>query len=231
MLEMDDIQGDILEGLQKNAEMFLFYKITNTAAFRQLIKERGIGRITNVRRVRDQDLIIKRHQTLRTGWRESFSGLNMGFTKDGLTQLIGAGRPKLDPAFERGADHPETIRTLHDPPKLDWLQNFTSDRIDGILLVTGADLSSVTFQSNELLSPLSGSIKVVYSEIGYTRPGAARGHEHFGFLDGVSQPGIRGLTPVFDTRGRPRSGTAGAGSGVARGVRVRLSGPAPRRSA
>ena len=146
MLEMDDIQGDILEGLQKNAEMFLFYKITNTAAFRQLIKERGIGRITNVRRVRDQDLIIKRHQTLRTGWRESFPGLNLGFTKDGLTQLIGAGRPKLDPAFERGADHPETIRTLHDPPKSDWLQNFTSDRIDGILLVTGADLSSVTFQ-------------------------------------------------------------------------------------
>ena len=36
VLEIDDIQGDILEGLQKNAEMFIFYKITNTAAFRQL---------------------------------------------------------------------------------------------------------------------------------------------------------------------------------------------------
>src|SRR5262249_60234411 len=58
------------------------------------------------------------------------------------------------------------------------------------------DPLSVTFQSNELLGLLAGSIKVVYSEIGQTRPGTERAHEHFGFLDGVSQPGVRGLTTV-----------------------------------
>jgi len=78
--------------------------------------------------------------------------------------------------------------------KADWLRKFNTERVDGVLLVTGADLLSVTFQSNELLGILAGSIKVVYSEVGQTRPGAQRGHEHFGFLDGVSQPGIRGLT-------------------------------------
>jgi deferrochelatase/peroxidase EfeB len=40
----------------------------------------------------------------------------------------------------------------------------------------------------------SGTISVVYVELGHVRPGPERGHEHFGFLDGISQPGIRGLT-------------------------------------
>src|SRR5262249_13556209 len=135
-------------------------------------------RITNAEQVKQQEFIVQRHKNLgrRTG--EPFRGLNLGFTKDGLTQLIGADRPRLDPAFEKGADHPDTIATLHDPPKADWLQKFNFDRVDGVLLVTGADPLSVTFQSNEVLGLLANSIKVVYSEIGQTRPGAERGHEH-----------------------------------------------------
>jgi Dyp-type peroxidase family len=207
LLEMDDIQGDILEGLPKNAEMFVFFKIINTPLFRQLVKQHCIGRITNAKQVHDQELQRLREQ--RTGNRSSFHGLNLGFTKDGLTRLIDAGRAKLDPAFERGADHPDTIETLHDPPKSYWIQKFTSDRIDGVFLVTGADLSSVAFQSNEVLRPLGRSIKVVYSEVGKTRPGAERGHEHFGFLDGVSQPGIRGLTSVSDPSHKPDQGLPG----------------------
>jgi hypothetical protein len=35
--ELDDIQGDILEGLQKNAEMLIFFKVVNTASFRLLM--------------------------------------------------------------------------------------------------------------------------------------------------------------------------------------------------
>jgi Dyp-type peroxidase family len=209
LLEMDDIQGDILQGLPKNAEKFIFFKVINIALFRQLVKQYVVRRITSAGKVHDQELIVQRRREQGIGSRESFHGLNLGFTKDGLTQLIDANRPKLDPAFEKGADHPDTIATLHDAPKSDWVQNFTADRIDGVFLVTGADPSSVTFQSNELLRPLGRSIKLVYSEMGKTRPGAERGHEHFGFLDGVSQPGIRGLTSVSDPRHRPDQGVPG----------------------
>jgi Dyp-type peroxidase family len=45
-----------------------------------------------------------------------------------------------------------------------------------------------------LLRLLGTSIEVVYSEMANTRPGAQRGFEHFGYRDGISQPGIRGLT-------------------------------------
>jgi Dyp-type peroxidase family len=193
-LNLKEIQGDVLIGLQKNAENFIFFKIVDVASFKGLLKGVVFQKITNSERVREQESIVQRYKSLgqRTG--KSFRGVNLGFTQGGLTQLIGAHRPKLDPAFEKGAGHPDTIAALHDPPKADWLRRFNTDRVDGVLLVTGADLLSVTFQSNELLGILAGSIKVVYSEIGQTRPGAQRRHEHFGFLDGVSQPGIRGLT-------------------------------------
>ena len=53
--------------------------------------------------------------------REPWLGLNLAFTKDGMNQLLGANRPRMDPAFERGADHPETIAALNDPPPAKWV--------------------------------------------------------------------------------------------------------------
>src|SRR5262249_16876477 len=137
------------------------------------------------------------------------SFLNLSFTKDGITQLIGADRPRLDPSFERGADHPDTTGTLHDPPKSRWLPKFAADRIHGVFLITAPDPASVMFASNELLRILGSSISAIYSETGTTRPGPERGHEHFGFLDGISQPGIRGLTRRSDPAHRPDQGLPG----------------------
>jgi Dyp-type peroxidase family len=208
-LDLDEIQGDVLEGLPKNNENFIFYKIVHPASFKQHLKAQAIRTITNALNIHDRELAIQHSKTVSYKSLQTLLGLNLGFTKDGLTQLIGVRQPKLDLAFERGADHQDTIKNLNDPPRSDWLKEFISDRIDGILLVAGRDRSSVTFHSNHLLRSLGSSIKVVYSEIGITRPGAERGHEHFGFLDGVSQPGIRGLTTVSDLRRRPDEGLPG----------------------
>ena len=207
-LDLHDIQADVLEGLPKDYEDFTFYKIVNPAFFKKHLKQHVIQRITDARQVHDWELAIESRKTWAYRSAENFVGLNLGFTKDGVAQLVGA-RPKLDPAFEKGADHQDTINNLNDPPPSNWLKEFISDRIDGILLVTGRDRSSVTFHSNNLLRSLGSSIKVVYSEIGITRPGAERRHEHFGFLDGISQPGVRGLTPVSEPRRRPDQGLPG----------------------
>jgi Dyp-type peroxidase family len=207
-LDLHDIQGDVLEGLPKNYEDFIFYKIVNPAFFKQHLKHHVIRRITDARQVHDRELAVQSRKTLGYRSSDTFLGLNLGFTKDGVAQLVGV-RPKLDPAFEKGADHQDTIKNLNDPSPASWLKEFISDRIDGIVLVTSGDRSSVTFHSKHLLRSLGSSIKVVYSEIGITRPGAERGHEHFGFLDGLSQPGIRGLTTLPDLRRRPDQGLPG----------------------
>ena len=111
-LDLKEIQGDVLIGLQKNAENFIFFKIVDVASFKGLLKGVIFQRITNSELVREQEAIVQRHKNLRQRTGESFRGVNLGFTRDGLTRLIGANRPKLDSAFERGADHRDTIATL-----------------------------------------------------------------------------------------------------------------------
>src|SRR6266404_6165543 len=193
MLDLDDIQGDVLVGLQKDSEIFLFFKIVDKILFKRSVKLHVAGRVTSVRLANRRETMFRVRK--RTGQRTSdpVRGLNVGFSKDGLTQIVGAGRPMLDPSSENGADHQNTIEKLNDPPRSAWLQ-FVSDRIDGVFLITGANRSAVTSHCNELVRLLGASIKAVYSETGNTRPGAQRGYEHFGFRDGISQPGIRGLT-------------------------------------
>jgi len=192
-LELGDIQGDVLIGLQKNAECFIFFKIVNIGSFKRVVKQHVAWRITNTWQVnrQEQRLLQSSHYKKSPG---AFIGLNLGFTCDGLTQLLGASRPRLDPSFERGAEDQATIERLHDPPASVWLKEFRSDRIDGVFLVTGPQEGLVNFHRAALLRLLNGSIKVVYFETGNTRPGAQRGFEHFGYRDGISQPGIRGLT-------------------------------------
>jgi len=153
---LSDIQGELLVGMQKNAELFIFFRINDALQFKAQAKKRVIGRMTNARTLQEREGRVGERRRRQRAKTEAWMGSILGFAKDGLTQLLGPHRPRLDPAFERGADHPETI-----------------------------------------------AVKVVHSEIGKVRPGAQQGHEHFGFRDGISQPGVRGVTrpskPIYQS--------------------------------
>jgi Dyp-type peroxidase family len=204
VLDLHEIQGDVLVGLQKNVENFIFFKIVDVAAFKTAMMQRVIGQITTTQQVLDRDQQNRQHP--RHG--ERWPGLNVSFTKDGLTKLLGPQRARLDPSFENGADNQATWLTLNDPPPSAWLPTFTSDTIDGVFFVTGFDEELVTNQSTSLLCDLSHSIGIVHQEMGNVRPGNLRRHEHFGFLDRVSQPGVRGLTERSNSR-EPNEGLPG----------------------
>lgn len=208
-LDLNQIQGDLLIGMQKNAQLFIFFKIVDAVGFKAQTKEYVVSRMASARTVQERERRLYESRSQQEAITEAWLGLNLGFTTEGLTQLLGPGRPRLDPAFERGADHPETIAALNDPPPSQWVRDFLSDRIDGVFLIAGPDAWFVTYHANALRERLGSAIKVVYLEMGATRLGAQRGHEHFGFADGISQPGIRGLTPVSDPRRRPDQGLPG----------------------
>ena len=207
--DFDGIQGDVLVRLQKDVENFLFFKIVDRISFKDSMKHHILGRITSAHRAHQRELRIQRRREQGESALDEFVSLNIGFTKDGLSQLFRTQGLKFDPAFERGAAAAHTIKILNDPPCSSWVKEFVSDRIDGVFLITGRHRSTVAFHSSELLLFLGTSIKLVYSETGNTRPGAERGHEHFGFRDGISQPGIRGLTRVRSPISRPDQGLPG----------------------
>ena len=208
-LELDDIQGDMPVGMQKNAELFLFFKITNAPRFKGLMRQHIVGQVTNARTTVERERIIESQKQGRPGSVGPWLGLNLGFTWEGLNQLLGARRAKLDPAFERGAADPATVARLNDPPTGEWLHDFISDRIDGVFLLTGPDRNFVAFHGSSLRQRLAVAAKVVYAETGTVRPGREKGHEHFGFLDNVSQPGIRGLTRPSRPSTAPHQGLPG----------------------
>ncbi len=54
-LELGDIQGDVLIGLQKNAECFVFFKIVNPGSFKRLVKQHVTWRITSAWQANDQE--------------------------------------------------------------------------------------------------------------------------------------------------------------------------------
>ena len=207
VLDLYEIQGDILVRLQKNFQNFIFFKIVDVAAFKTAMRQHVIGRITTTLQAHERDLISHRRKTHGDKMIERWLGLNVSFTKNGLTQLLGAAPANLDLSFENGAA--EQATALHDPPLSTWVPEFRSDRIDGVFLVTGPDEDFVKNHSQVLLTVLGNSVKEVYSEIGHVRPDAKKGHEHFGFLDGVSQPGIRGLTQRSNPTIEPNQGLPG----------------------
>lgn len=208
-LEMQDIQGDLLVGMQKNAELLLFFKITDAPRFKDIVKRQLISRVTTARTVNEREQRVERRTTYGGTGYEEWIGINLGFTKDGLTQLLGESRPRMEAAFERGADAAETVAALHDPDPGTWIAKFRSDRVDGVFLIAARNKASATFIGNTVGAQLSGSIKIVYSEVGTARQGKNRGHEHFGFRDGISQPGIRGVTEPSRPSVKPDQGLPG----------------------
>src|SRR2546423_1878978 len=170
-LELRDIQGDVLIGLQKQAELFLFFKIIDAAGFKALLRQYVTGELTSAQTARERERVVHDRQRTREPLTEAWIGLSLGFTRHGMTQLLGSGRPRMEAAFERGADGTETIALLHDPPLPNWLENFCSDRIDGVLLITGPNDYSVTSCGNSLRQRLGSAIKTVYSGLVTVRPG------------------------------------------------------------
>jgi len=190
-LALHDIQGDILIGLQKDAEDFIFFEILDPAAFLKTISGPDfLVHVTSAELAAQREAELEAHEG--GGRPLLFLGLNLGFTAKGLRKL----RPDdeldgLDPSFVSGAL--TQAAKIHDDPAA-YLPPFRAETIDGVLLVTGPTPLTSRDHGDALVHVLRHVIRVVHREQGRTRPRPFRGHEHFGFADGISQPGIRTLT-------------------------------------
>ena len=87
--------------------------------------------------------------------------------------------------------------------------NHPSD-IHAVLLIV-ADHSHVLQQKLRSITEtpaLTAGVEILLNQPGRTRLDLP-GHEHFGFKDGISQPGIRGIDPPDDPIGNPNQGHPG----------------------
>jgi Dyp-type peroxidase family len=90
----------------------------------------------------------------------------------------------------------ETIGDVGPSAPGEWVAPFTGEDIHAVVILAADDPVDLASEYTYLSGLVSahGLTQVGEPLDGNARPGDERGHEHFGFKDGISQPGIGGLT-------------------------------------
>jgi Dyp-type peroxidase family len=200
-LDFDNIQGDILQGLPKKVESFVFFAITNPVQFRQSLKS-IIPLITTTAQAIQDNKAIEAHKGKGNKDLLKLVGTNIAFSQKGL-HALGINDDLGDPIFSAGqlADASNNFANngLSDPgvvtgDKTDpaWEPAFKED-IHGCILITGDTLITIHERSTQLDGILGSSVKKIVAPCGAVRPGSEAGHEHFGFKDCLSQPPVIGF--------------------------------------
>lgn len=203
VLDTHDIQGNSLGGFNKDHEMLMFFKITQVAAAKKWLQsiEPFIATAAEVIAFNQLFKTTRRRRHGEEGTvRSTF--INVGFTFEGLTKLTPDADQFTDAAFKDGLHNRSA--SLGDPTDPNavghpsqWVIGGAHNVPDGVLIVASDDPSHLATTVKKLEKNLGHGIKVMFKQLGETLPGALVGHEHFGFKDSISQPGIRGRLPQF----------------------------------
>ena len=120
-------------------------------------------------------------------------GLNVAFTHTGL-QKLGVDGPAGTQGLQAFRDGMASrTATLSDPPASTWRILRPNRRPDGVFILTGASEAEIADTISLRLAPVpANGWRILHEEAGRVRPQPVKGHEHFGYADGVSQPGVRG---------------------------------------
>lgn len=204
ILECDEIQGDSIAGFRKDFATFLFFEFDVSA---KAPLQAWIASMAD--RLAYADVVLPFNKAFRT-MRLLLSGndpplratwMNLAFTNTGVNKLLEASdQQKLDPTFLAGAAaHASFVGDPSDGSAGDprnWIIGGPRTLFDGVLIIAADSEQDrddlVTLLMSEMQQILPAGTLAFHREDGNTR-GNLRGHEHFGFKDGISQPGIRGL--------------------------------------
>ncbi|KAI7239998.1 hypothetical protein KC343_g4327 [Hortaea werneckii] len=198
-LQLDNIQGDILlNGLPKKAEIFLFFEITDPKTFCSKLKQVADEIAHTAHTSSSRDKIGKKDGPGIV----DMAGANIAFSFRGLQKMAGAlanlDLKTQDAAFEAGMK--KGAASLHDPLKAGstsepaWEEAFGAPQnLHGVLFAAGSAQKNCQEKLDKVKSILGASMKVIATVSGKVRPGEMKGHEHFGFLDGISEPAVQGI--------------------------------------
>jgi Dyp-type peroxidase family len=222
VLNANNIQGNILAGFNKDHQFSVFLRIVDPQAFKDSLNDVipfiatlaevvTFNRLFKAMRVR----LNREPSQLKVTW------ANIAFTFEGIQRLAAGVDPEIDTDFEDEAFVQGLVASspdLGDPTDPDSEGNpanwnvldgpddgVNNDRIaHAVVLIAGDDHDDAQRLRDELIGDPPGDpgllrgVAIAFEEEGENLPADPdpgrdlKGHEHFGFLDGVSQPGVRG---------------------------------------
>ncbi|MDQ4018996.1 MAG: Dyp-type peroxidase [Actinomycetota bacterium] len=233
--ESDDIQGNILAGLRKDRQTFLFLELPDEARGRawlgDLVPRGGPSRIASTREVAAFNReFSEARRKLGGADPEGFKAVwvNLAVTASGLGKLA----PRLRPGWERFHAFTEgpvaraaRLRDRGPSEPARWVVGRPDQAIDALLTVAADDPADLRLEVERMHAlAFRHGVALVSQQDGATLPGA-RGYEHFGFKDGISQPGVVGFDEADDNRWTKGDAMIAAGEFVL--GYVRAGGRAP----
>ncbi|KAK7442720.1 dye-decolorizing heme-containing peroxidase [Stygiomarasmius scandens] len=176
-LNLDDIQGDVLIGMKNNKELFFFFGIKDAPTFKSKLASDIKPLVTSINQLLSVDT-------------QPVTSVNIAFSKTGLDTL-GVTDDLGESLFDAGqfAD----AAALGDLTS-NWDPEFKGTSIHGLILLASDTVQNVDDELANVQSIFGDSITEIKRISGAARPGDQVGHEHFGFMDGISQPAIQGFT-------------------------------------
>lgn len=211
-LPLDDIQGDVIIGLQKKWQRFVFFTISpnNLAGFKAALRGPILKAVTTAERAREREGELRDHKLAvaagsvpPSGLLVPMIGLNIAFTHSGLTKLL-PGASIDGPGMQALSKTPADIAracgdAMNGNAPAEWDQAFLNAQIDGVLLITGASRDEVEGAWAKLQVEIGPVVTEAWVEgaLGNVRPEPNVGHEHFGWQDGISQPAVKGIADPF----------------------------------
>lgn len=207
LLELDDIQGNIIPGFNKDHQAFIGICIDDPAVARVWLgtfageistASEGI-QFRQLRRAMMARLGAE-PQGLATTW------VNAAFSPRGIALF--EGQTSLDQFEDRAfilglharsssLGDPTDGDDLEGSPK-NWKFGGRRETTPDVFVVVAADLDQnlqekVASILQTIRDRFTPGVRTIYAESGHNPPGDMAGKEHFGFKDGISQPGVRGL--------------------------------------
>jgi len=219
LLRGNEIQGDSLAGFRKDHVTLLWLvfapkRIPDVRAWLRVLAPRlatlnAVATFNDSFRAARGPLRELEPERLRPRDPPLFARwINLGFTAQGLTKLVGAAEVEtFETAFRLGAD--VRAGAIGDPSDgsdgspSTWLVGAGKKVPDAMLNLAAddeRDLRELVKLTRREIAGLRGAVRVVHTDVGNAKLAPHTGHEHFGFRDGVSQPGVRGK---LDTPTRP----------------------------
>ena len=209
VLAIDNIQGNILTGFNKDFQTLLFLKIADDHVddFKRWLHSLTSSIATAA------EVIAFNRLFKATRDRRGFEGtvkatwVNIALSFNALAKLTQDADSFADEAFKEGLQ--QRSPGLGDPTDEDaeghpsnWFTGGPENEADVILIVASDDQDDLVAEVTRLETsifafridgqPASSGVQLLFKQQGAVLPGSLAGHEHFGFLDGVSQPGLRG---------------------------------------
>jgi Dyp-type peroxidase family len=223
VLAADQIQGNILAGFNKDYQMCLFLRIVDDSAEKTDVKRWLKSQIPFIATTEEVLAFNRLFKAVRRRRRcegaVKATWVNIAFSYRALTLLAKDADKFKDESFKAGMAAQSRKGILGDPSDDDdlkgspknWEFGGREDNEADIVLIIASDdrgdLEKEVARIKKSIDPSSqttidqkpspSGVQVIYpepeAEPAAILTGSLRGHEHFGFLDGVSQPGIRGL--------------------------------------